>query len=309
MNANLTKLNFTQVAVNYRLGGFGWLAGDSFEKAGGYENAGLSDQVAALDWVENNIHLFGGAAQAVTVAGESAGASSILSHLVSYGGSPRSGKPEPKFKSAILQSPALFPVVDRDAMENTYQAFLKEAGVKDFQGLQTAKTEDLIRANSKTSYESPYGRFPYGPVVDDEYIRYPPHLALSKFGNVWRKNVMVAWNKDEGALFTPPWIRDSGSLRDYMLKAYPRFMADQLDDAVNKHYQYDSNSNAKAKINVTSQLMADFGVRSNVHGLRQKTFTYEYKFNVAPGVHGQDANFTVSLRTSTHYVSSLDVSH
>lgn len=285
-----------QVAVNYRLGAFGWLAGDTFEKAGGYENAGLSDQVAALDWVEKNIHLFGGYSGAVTVAGESAGASSILSHLASYGNNFfRRGKPEPKFNRAILQSPAMFPVVDRESMESTYKAFLKEAGAKDFAALQKADTSDLIRANSKTTYESPYGRFNYGPVVDDEYIVIPPQLSLSPIGSIWRKDVMVSWNKDEGALFTPPWVRDSTELRKFMLEAYPSFISDYLDDVINIHYPYDSNlKTAKEKINATSQLMSDFGVRANVHGLRQKTYTYEYRFNVFPGIHGQDANFTVS---------------
>ena len=47
------------VALNYRLGAFGWLAGPTVE-ADGVANAGLYDQQFALEWVQNNIHLFGG---------------------------------------------------------------------------------------------------------------------------------------------------------------------------------------------------------------------------------------------------------
>lgn len=123
----------------------------------------MTDQNVALDWVKENIVSFGGNPYDITVVGESAGASSILQHLAAYGG-PRAGrnKPPPKFKRAILQSPALSPVSDRGRMENVYQSFLKEVGVKDFDALQKAATKDLIRANSKTTYESPYGQFNYG---------------------------------------------------------------------------------------------------------------------------------------------------
>ena len=184
----------SQVSVNPQLGAFGWLAGDHFEKAGGFENAGLSDQAVALDWVKQNIERIGGDPSQVTAMGQSAGASSILHHLVSYGG-PRSPlKPfSPPFKRAILQSPALFPVVHRSQMEATYQSFLREANVKDFQGLQNAKTEDLIRANRKTSYESPCGSFNYGPVMDDTFVPAPPALLLNSGFLFADKNVMVSY--------------------------------------------------------------------------------------------------------------------
>lgn len=47
------------VALNYRLGAFGWLAGPTVG-ADGVANAGLYDQRFALQWVQDNIHLFGG---------------------------------------------------------------------------------------------------------------------------------------------------------------------------------------------------------------------------------------------------------
>ena len=57
------------VAVGYRLGALGWLAGPEFEKQGGQPNAGLLDQRLALEWVQRKIHLFGGDARRVTVIG------------------------------------------------------------------------------------------------------------------------------------------------------------------------------------------------------------------------------------------------
>lgn len=59
--------------MNYRLGAFGFLAGPTLQAEGGVSNAGLYDQRLALQWVQDNIHLFGGDPNQVTVMGESAG--------------------------------------------------------------------------------------------------------------------------------------------------------------------------------------------------------------------------------------------
>lgn len=59
--------------MNYRLGAFGFLAGPTLQAEGGVSNAGLYDQRLALEWVQDNIHLFGGDPNQVTVMGESAG--------------------------------------------------------------------------------------------------------------------------------------------------------------------------------------------------------------------------------------------
>ncbi|MFD1046494.1 carboxylesterase family protein, partial [Kibdelosporangium lantanae] len=69
------------VSVNYRLGTEGFL----YLEDGGHANLGLLDQVAALEWVRDNIAAFGGDPARVTVFGESAGAISIAMLLAMPG--------------------------------------------------------------------------------------------------------------------------------------------------------------------------------------------------------------------------------
>lgn len=68
------------VTVNYRLGVMGFLSHPDLAAESGYGasgNYGILDQIAALQWVRDNIAAFGGDPERVTIAGESAGGESV----------------------------------------------------------------------------------------------------------------------------------------------------------------------------------------------------------------------------------------
>ncbi|KAI5639534.1 carboxylesterase family domain-containing protein [Phthorimaea operculella] len=68
------------VTINYRLEVLGFLSLENEDVPG---NAGMKDQVAALKWVKKNIAKFGGDPDNITVFGQSAGAASVIYHMVS----------------------------------------------------------------------------------------------------------------------------------------------------------------------------------------------------------------------------------
>jgi para-nitrobenzyl esterase len=77
----LAEQGIIVVSFNYRLGVLGWLAHPelSAESSLGVSgNYGLLDQIEALRWVQHNIGSFGGDSSNVTIAGESAGALSVM---------------------------------------------------------------------------------------------------------------------------------------------------------------------------------------------------------------------------------------
>lgn len=76
--ANLARRGLVVVTINYRVGALGFMAHPALTAEGqGAGNYGLLDQVAALRWVQANAARFGGDAERVTIAGESAGAASV----------------------------------------------------------------------------------------------------------------------------------------------------------------------------------------------------------------------------------------
>lgn len=81
----LAKKGAVVVTPNYRLGALGFFSHPALDKQspGAPMNFGLLDQIAALQWVQKNIAAFGGDPENVTIAGESAGAQSVLALLAS----------------------------------------------------------------------------------------------------------------------------------------------------------------------------------------------------------------------------------
>ena len=100
----LVAQGVTVVSINYRLGALGFLAHPALNDAAGHSgNYGVMDQTLALRWVKDNIATFGGDPARVTLAGQSAGAASVLTQL-------NSPKAAGLFQKAILQS---VPVTDQ----------------------------------------------------------------------------------------------------------------------------------------------------------------------------------------------------
>jgi para-nitrobenzyl esterase len=178
------------VVINYRVGALGFLRLGDREPVSA--NRGLLDQVAALEWVRDNIDAFGGDPARVTVFGESAGAMSIGTLL----GVPAAAG---LFQGAILQSgaAATFGSLER-ASEVTDRLAAMLGGVD---ALRAADRERLVTAQGELVLE--LGRegkgLPFMPVVDGTVLPEPPALAVAAGGA--RVRLMAGTNRDEMTLF------------------------------------------------------------------------------------------------------------
>ena len=98
--SNFARDGLILVSLNYRLGRFGFFAHPALtaeSPAGPLGNYGYMDQIAALQWVQQNIAAFGGDPQRVTIFGESAGGGSV--HMLMT-----SPKSKGLFAAAVVES-------------------------------------------------------------------------------------------------------------------------------------------------------------------------------------------------------------
>jgi para-nitrobenzyl esterase len=147
------------VSINYRLGIIGYLAHPELSREspdGISGNYGLMDQMAALRWVKRNIAAFGGDPANVTVAGESAGALSVMYLMAS---------PEARglFHKAIAQSAYMITAPELKqarhglpAAEDAGKQIMTTLGAKDLAGLREMDAVTLTQNAAMKGY-GPWG--------------------------------------------------------------------------------------------------------------------------------------------------------
>ena len=195
--AQLAKNGVIVVSINYRLDIFGFLAhpeltAESATRSSG--NYGLLDQIAALQWVQRNISVFGGDPRQVTLFGESAGAIDISLLMAS---------PVAKglFARAIGQSGgalsrlAGFGPKPLQAGEADGTRFAQSVNASSLAELRARPAAELLAAVVKSPIT-------YGFGVVDGYV-VPEHpAAIYAKGTNSDVPLLVGVNADEGSLFT-----------------------------------------------------------------------------------------------------------
>ena len=195
------------VAVNYRVGGFGFLPGSEILKDGS-ANLGLRDQRLGLQWTADNIAAFGGDPTKVTIWGESAGAISVFDQLALFDGdNTYNGKP--LFRGAVMNSGSLAPAnpVDCPKGQAVYDDVVKSAGCSSASDTLACLrslpyTQYLNAANSVPgiiSYESL--ALSYLPRPDGTVLTASPD-ALVQQGKYAKVPFIIGDQNDEGTIFS-----------------------------------------------------------------------------------------------------------
>ncbi|KAF2096265.1 acetylcholinesterase [Rhizodiscina lignyota] len=267
------------VAINYRLGAFGWLAGPSLDAANGTANAGLHDQRLALEWVQENIHRFGGDPKQVTIGGLSAGGGSTVHQITAYGGQ----KPVP-FARAFSNSAGYFPIDSHYVTENTTQTFLARLNVSTIDEARKLPSSDLITANMDHVRSATFG-FVYGPVVDGSFVPALPGNSLLAGHFDHNLDVLVSHVTHEGGEYNAPWVQNDADFRT-LLKLLQPGMLDPVIEYITKMFPGVGPLR-------TIPFLGDYVFTCNTNWLARAfgNKTYNWEFAITPAYHAYDLGY------------------
>lgn len=192
----MAKGGIVFVSFNYRVGPFGFFVHPELTKESGQNasgNYGLMDQIAALQWVQQNIAAFGGDPLNVTIAGQSAGAMSV-SCLVA------SPLAKGLFQKTIAHSGGLFSHnwVTLEAAEKEGVKSIGVLGVETIGELRNLPAATILQKLSGTRRPIIDGYVLPQPIVDIFAARKQAKVAL-----------LTGWNEEEGLAAAPPKKADA----------------------------------------------------------------------------------------------------
>jgi para-nitrobenzyl esterase len=228
--AAMARRGVIVVSINYRLGILGYLAhpGLSAESREGVSgNYGLMDQIAALRWVGRNVAAFGGNPGNVTIAGESAGALSVMYLMAS---------PQARglFAKAVMQSAYMVSAPELrssryggPSAEQIGTLLMGMVGAPDLASLRATGAEALVAAAARTPY------FPFltvdGRYVPDQLVTifdrgaqaHVPILAGFNSGEIRSLRVLAPLPPADAAAYEAAIRARYGDLADEFLRLYP----------------------------------------------------------------------------------------
>jgi para-nitrobenzyl esterase len=263
------------VSIQYRLGIFGFMDFsylnddlDVFET-----NIGLTDQIEALRWIQENIGYFGGDKNNVTVMGESAGATSVLSLITSP-------KATNLFHKAICESAVVGSILTK---ENARFWAEKAMGLM---GLDRDNAADLMKLSpevaievtsqiNKTFTDIMPGAWPFAPVIDGDLL---PNNIIEAYqkNQVLNIPLLLGTNKDEASNFVrdnEPWLPSNEKHINRMFELNPHL------DKENILSNYITYPNIPALRNLGRDMCFVYGNTKVADMNSKKHNTYVYRFD------------------------------
>ncbi len=211
----LAKKGVVVVSFNYRLSIFGFFSLPELTKESGHNasgNYGMLDQVAALQWVQRNIAVFGGDPQNVTIFGESAGSFSVSGLMASP-------LARGLFKRAIGESgafmrkdPGARPLAETEA---NHAKFADAIGATSLAALRDKPAADLLAEALKLNTAR------FWPNIDGYFFPEDPK-AIYASGKQNHMPLLAGWNADEHD-YADFFQKDEPTVKNYVTLAQAIF--------------------------------------------------------------------------------------
>jgi len=278
LNYFAKEANLVVVAIQYRLGPLGFFkhdalkTGDPLEDSG---NFGLLDQMMALKWVKNNIHLFGGNPNNVTIAGESAGAHNILALLTIE-------EANDLYHKAVYQSGGMecmgLGYAKKMSAEYVEKLKLTSTGAELARELRAIDAKSLLKAVRKWRFG----------VIDDGNMIKGDLLCLVKQGKYNKVPIFMGGNRNEYSAWLL-WNKGPEKKWAKLWSTLSRRGKKKISDILNEEEQ----KTFALTSSLTSRLWQAKLVHSTARFMRQyqdNVFVYDYQWG---GTKGSKVDFVL----------------
>ncbi|KAH7068218.1 Alpha/Beta hydrolase protein [Paraphoma chrysanthemicola] len=279
------------VAVNYRVGGFGFMPGKEI-LADGSANLGLLDQRLGLQWVADNIAAFGGDPDKVTIWGESAGSISVMDQMLLYDGD-NTYKGKPLFRGGIMNSGSIVPAqpVDSGKAQAIYDRVVEAAGCASSSNtlscLRTTPYDKFLQAcNTVPGILSYFTvNLSYLPRPDGKTITASPEQLVLN-GKYAKVPFIVGDQEDEGTLFGlfTPNLTTTAEVSEYLSSIFFNLATTSQINQLVGTYQNSLEDGSPFRTGILNNLYPQFKRVSAILGDITFTLTRRIFLKVATAV-------------------------
>ena len=282
----MARKGIISITANYREGIFGFFAHPQLSKETSYKgsgNYGFMDQVAAIQWVKDNIEAFGGDPNRITIVGESAGSMSVSALMASplcqglfaqamgSSGSVMGFKKVATLKEAEEEGVQLAQKIAEKIGKKTGKKVKKNVGLKNLDELRALPAEELMKLAGVKSIPT------YN--IDGYFLTEQPAETFAK-GHQTKVPLLVGGNNQE---MTPGAVLMGKEPTVENLKAGAKttFGEENIDE-VFRLYGINSDKDVLEQpgVNLASDLFLDYSTWKwgNMHKLTGGQPVYRYRY-------------------------------
>jgi len=160
---NLARRGCVVVAINYRLGAFGFA---------GRSDVGLLDQITALQWVQENVARFGGDPTNVTIFGESAGGCSVLALFAAPAA-------RSLFARGVAMSPSIGQLRNPERADESARLLAAELGVENLARAGDVPADVIVAAQGRMLRDPKDVVTMFSPTVGGDVLPADAHARIA----------------------------------------------------------------------------------------------------------------------------------
>lgn len=292
--------DFICVSINYRLGALGYLylgglLGPDYQSTG---NLGTMDQLAAIQWIYENIHSFGGDAQRITVMGESAGAKSISALLL---------RPEMQqyCKQVCLGSGAYQCIRSEETAHMIAMEFLEKGGISSPEELLICSADRILEAQKKLCV-GVGNTCLFGPVADGVTIPYHWQELLHA-GDFWKGRAMVGSCRNEVVFYRCDCSNFLEAAPSIATELFGRNAAIAHADYARLERELGIQGDQESRESLWIKILSDHMYRTYSHRLarilaKNGSEVWYYSTDFGNGIHCLDQNLAFDEAVDLHQI-------